>query len=219
MSAPSRLMEQLWRTFVTGLVTIIPVAVTFYLVIWIGRTAEHFFGAAARAVLPESWYVPGLGIVMAIAFVLLVGAFLKAWLVEKLIGLGERLLERIPLVQTIYTSVRDLMQFVSGSRDESRLRQVALVEIQSGVHAIGFITDDHPEIGLPELAGGDDDDEPRVAVYLPMGYQIGGYTLYLPRSRLRPLDIGIEEAMRVVLTASVNRPTRNARKTGVKDGN
>jgi uncharacterized membrane protein len=52
-----------------------------------------------------------------------------------------------------------------------------------------------------------------------MGYQIGGYTLYLPRSRLRPLDMGIEEAMRMVLTASVNRPARIARKTGAKEGN
>jgi uncharacterized membrane protein len=210
-------MDQLCRTFVSGLVTIIPVAVTAYLVLWAGRSAERFFGNIAKTVLPETWYVPGLGIFMAIVFVLLVGAFLKAWLFEKLLGLGERLLERIPLVQTIYTSLRDLLQFLSGAREESRLRQVALVEIQSGVYAIGFITDERPEIGLPELAG--EDTEDRVAVYLPMGYQIGGYTLYLPRSRLRPLDMGIEEAMRMVLTASVNRPARIARKTGAKEGN
>lgn len=209
MSVLSRPVDRLWRTFVSGLVAIIPVAVTVYLVVWAGRTAERFFGDIAKSVLPESWYMPGLGIVLAIAFVLLVGAFLKAWLFGKLIELGERLLESIPLVQTIYTSVRDLLQFLSGAREESKMRQVALVEIQSGVYAIGFITDEHPETGLPELAG--DDAEDRVAVYLPMGYQIGGYTLYLPRSRLRPLDIGIEEAMRMVLTASVNRPRSKKR--------
>lgn len=207
MSLLSRFTNHLWSVFVSGLVTVIPIAVTLYLVVWASRSAEHFFGAVVKLVIPDGWYIPGLGIAMAIGFVLLVGAFLRAWLVDQVLRLGDRLLERIPLVQTIYTGVRDLMRFLSNSREQSKVRQAVLVQIQDDIHVIGFVTDDEPATVLPEL-NEDDDGEERVSVYLPMGYQIGGYTLYLPRSRLRPLNLGIEEAMRMVLTAGVNRPAR-----------
>jgi uncharacterized membrane protein len=208
MPAP---IERLWRLFLAGLATVLPLAVTLYLVYWIVRAAERLFGGMARAVLPDTWYVPGLGLLMAVGAILVVGAFVNAWIVASLIRFGERLLERIPLVKTVYTGTRDLMDFVSGSRQGDDLKQVVLVEIQPQVNVVGFVTDRHPDQGIPELAGGD--GEARVAVYLPMGYQIGGYTLYLPESRVRPLDLPIEEAMRLVLTASVNRPRRRTGKS------
>ncbi len=205
MPAP---IERLWRIFLARLATVLPVAITLYLVYWVLRTAERLFGGLARAILPDAWYVPGLGLLMAVAVILAVGAFVNAWIVGNLIHLGERLLERIPLVKTVYTGTRDLLAFVSGSRGGDDLKQVVLVEVQPGVHVVGFVTDRHPAEGLPELAAAG--EEHHIAVYLPMGYQIGGYTLYLPESRVQPLDLPIEEAMRVVLTASVNRPKRRA---------
>lgn len=209
MPAP---IERLWRLFLAGLATVLPVAITLYLVYWVLRTAERLFGGMARAILPDAWYVPGLGLLMAVGVILAVGAFVNAWIVGSLIRWGEQLLERIPLVKTVYTGVRDLMDFVSGSREGDDLKQVVLVEIQPGVNVVGFITDRHPANGLPELES--DGNERNIAVYLPMGYQIGGYTLYLPESRVRPLDLPVEEAMRLVLTASVNRPRRRQGRTG-----
>lgn len=208
MASTPHLLDRLWRTFISGLVTVIPILVTVYLLVWASLTAERFFRPIVTLVLPEAWYLPGLGIAVAVVFVLLVGAFLQAWLFERLVGLGDRLLERIPLVKTIYTGVRDLLQFLSSSREEDGIRQVALVRVQEDIHVIGFVTDDRPQRALPELATEAGDDAELVSVYLPMGYQIGGYTLYLPRDRIRPLDLSIEEAMRLVLTAGVNRPAR-----------
>jgi len=208
MASTPHPLDRLWRTFISGLVTVIPILVTVYLLIWASRTAERFFRPLVKLVLPDAWYVPGLGIAVAVVSVLLVGAFLQAWLFERLVGLGDRVLERIPLVKTIYTGVRDLMQFLSSSREESQMRQVVLVRVQEDIHVIGFVTDDRPQRTLPELAEETGDDTDLVSVYLPMGYQIGGYTLYLPRDRVRSLDLTIEEAMRLVLTAGVNRPAR-----------
>lgn len=201
------LLQRLWRMFLGGLVAVLPLAITVAVVVWLVRAAESFFGGFARVVLPAGWYVPGLGVVLAIVVVLLVGLLLNAWLINRLVALGGRLLERIPLVKTLYTGVRDLLRFFARSGDSDEIKHVVSVELQPDIHVIGFVTDDDAGRGLPELAR---DDDRLVAVYLPMGYQLGGYTLYLPASRLRSLDLSIEEAMRVVLTAGVNRPRRDA---------
>lgn len=203
--AERSMVQRLWRMFLGGLVAVLPLAITIAVLVWLVRAAESYFGGIARVVLPADWYVPGLGVALAIGVVLLVGLLLNAWLVSRLVALGERVLERIPLVKTLYTALRDLLRFFSRAGEGDDLKHVVSVEVQPDVHVIGFVTDDDAGRGLPELAR---DDDRLVSVYLPMGYQVGGYTLYLPASRLRPLDLSIEEAMRVVLTAGVNRPRR-----------
>jgi uncharacterized membrane protein len=207
MNSKSRLVQFAWRTFLSGLVTVLPVAVTAYLVWWLVRTSESLFGGMARVVLPTDWYFPGLGLVLAIGLVFLVGAFLNAWLFRVLVELGERVVERIPIIKTIYGGVRDLFRFLSTSGTTGESKTVVSVEIQSDVWLVGFVTDHDAAQTLPEVSGGDD-DVPLVAVYLPMGYQVGGYTLYLPASRVQSLDLSVEEAMRMVLTAGIDRPAR-----------
>ncbi len=200
------LLDYFWRTFLAGLATLLPIAITVYAVWWLAAWAERFFGQLVRVILPAGWYVPGIGVVIAIGAVFLFGVFLNAWLVSRLVTFGERLLERIPLVKTIYTGLRDLLRFVSRDGRSTDLKHVVSIEIQPGVHMIGFVTDQEAGRSFPELARSDDD--PLVTVYLPLGYQVGGHTLYLPASRLTELDISIEEAMRVALTAGVNKPYR-----------
>lgn len=203
------LLDYCWRRFLAGLATLLPIALTLYAVWWLIGVSERLFGGLARALLPQGWYLPGLGVVLAVGMVFLFGAVLNAWIVARLVALGEYLLERIPLVKTLYTGLRDLLGFVSAGGQGSDLKSVVSVELQQGVHAIGFVTDKDAGTAMPELATGTDD--PLVAVYLPLGYQIGGHTLYLPASRLTPLDLPVEEAMRVVFTAGVNRPRRGNR--------
>lgn len=200
------LLDNFWRTFLAGLATLLPIAITLYAVWWLIAWAERFFGQLVRVILPSGWYVPGIGVVIAIGAVFLFGAFLKWWLVSRLVTLGEQLLERIPLVKTLYTGLRDLLQFISRGGGRADLKHVVSIEIQPEVHMIGFVTDQNAGRSFPELARGEED--PLVTVYVPLGYQVGGHTLYLPRSRLTELDISVEEGMRVALTAGVNRPYR-----------
>lgn len=200
------LIDYCWRTFLAGLATVLPIALTVYVIIWLAGVAESVFGVMARFVLPAGWYVPGIGVLMGVALVFLVGVFINAWLVSGLIALGERLLERIPLVKTLYGGLRDLSRFLSRGSGDRDLKHVVSVEVQPDVHLIGFVTDDEAARALPELVR--EDDDRLVSVYLPMGYQVGGYTLYLPVSRLKTLDLRVDDAMRMVLTAGVNRPER-----------
>lgn len=209
MRTDGPVFQSLWRTFLSGLATVLPIAITLYLLVWLATAAESLFGFLPKFILPEGWYVPGMGILLGVAVVFLVGAFIKAWVFSWMFEQGERLVENIPVVKTIYTGIRDLLDFLSNARSRGDLKRVVSVEIQPGVRLIGFVTDDNAGDVFPELTSGVEADDHLVSVYLPMGYQVGGYTLYLPASRLTTLDLTVEEAMRVVLTAGVNRPRRD----------
>jgi uncharacterized membrane protein len=194
----------LWRTFLTGLVAILPLGVTVYLVYWLFNAADSLFSGIGQLLLPPGWYFPGLGLVVAMLVVLAVGAVLNIWVFGRLmLTFGDRMLERIPLIKTVYSGIRDLMQFVSRAPDDDS-RHVVLVTLPGDIRLIGFITDTTPAKSVPELSA--DDSETVVAVYLPMSYQIGGYALYLPERCLQRLQMPVEEAMRMVLTANMNRP-------------
>ncbi|HEX6259130.1 MAG TPA: DUF502 domain-containing protein [Woeseiaceae bacterium] len=200
---PRHPLIRLWRTFLTGLVAIIPLAVTAYVVYWLFTAADSLFSGIGRAMLPPGWYFPGLGLVAGALAVLALGAVLNAWVFGRvMLTLGSRLLERIPLIKTVYSGVRDLMLFVSRTPDHDR-RHVVLVTLPGDIRLIGFITDTAPAQVIPEL---NLDGETVLAVYLPMSYQIGGYALYLPERCLQRLQMSVEEGMRMVLTAGMNRP-------------
>ncbi|MFV8836309.1 DUF502 domain-containing protein [Aquisalimonas sp.] len=194
-------MRRMSKVFLKGLAAVLPVFVTVYLVVWLARTAEDVLGGILTVLLPESWYVPGLGLMLGVALVFVVGVLLQAYLIRRLFGLGEGLLQRVPLVKTVYSAVQDVMAFVSrdGGSQESQVVLVRLPLGETEAKLLGFVTREAWE-GLPENMG----DRETVAVYLPMSYQIGGYTLILPRKHLEPVDMGMDEAMRFAVTAGMS---------------
>lgn len=210
MNIDQDMLSRVWRTFLSGLVAVLPLAITLYLIYWLGRLAESAFGGFARLLLPDDWYVPGLGILLAAAVIFAIGVFVQQVVFSRLVAIAEDLLSRIPVVKTVYNTVRDTLDFISNASQRRDLKRVVLIELQDKVRVIGFVTDDQADQVMPELAADREEEggSPLVSVYLPMSYMVGGYTVYLPSDRLTPLDIPIEEAMRVALTAGVNRPRR-----------
>ncbi len=190
--------SSIWRIFLRGLVVVVPVVLTVALIIWFGTTLETLLGGVIRVVLPEDLYFDGLGLVVGIASVFLVGIATQVWLTRQIIEIGERILERIPLAKTIYSSARDLMEFVSKASDPAEMKKVVLVTVAEGIRMIGFITQDNADVA--EI----DDSDDHVVVYLQMSYQMGGYTVFVPRDRVQELDMDLEEAMRWLLTAGMS---------------
>ncbi len=185
-------------TFLRGLGVVLPIGLTLYLVVWSVRMAESVMKPLALLMMPsEANYVPGSGLVLGLVFIYLTGLLVQLFVFEWLVRLGQRILERTPLVKSIYSALDDFVSYVSRRPSETASR-VVNVELAEGLSLVGFITDPDP---VALRAPGDPDD--RVAVYLPMSYQLGGFTVLLPRDRLRPLDLGVEDAMRLVLTAGV----------------
>lgn len=192
-------MKGLTRTFLTGLAAILPIVITLALLWWLGTTAEELLGALLQAVLPEMLYFPGLGLIVTLAVIFGIGVLLRAYVVQWLFAWVEGLMERIPVVKTIHGTVRDMMNLVSGDL-EKKFGDAVLVTLPgTDYRLVGFITRQDFS-GLPDELG----SEKTIAVYLPMSYQIGGYTLMLPREQLQPLHMSLEDAMRYTLTAGVS---------------
>jgi uncharacterized membrane protein len=196
-------MKMISGMFLKGLAAVLPIAVTLYVLYWLGSTAESLLGRGLKMLIPTSLYWPGMGVVAGLALVFVIGALMNAWLFRTVFRWGERLLERIPLVKALYGSVRELMGFFSGSDKKAMGKAVMVAVGNPPLRLIGFITrEDFSD--LPAGIGGDD----TVAVYLPMSYQIGGFTTMVPRSAVEPIDMSVEQAMRFAVTAGMGERKR-----------
>lgn len=192
--------RRLARTFFSGLAVVLPVVITVAVLVWLVEAAQSALATLFQWFAPAGAYHPGYGLLIALVLIFGVGALMEAVLFRRLWRWFEEFLNRIPLVKTVYSAVRDLMTLFSqtGSRKFSRVVLVQLPDFPGQL--MGFVTVED-FAGLPFQPA-----EGTVAVYLPMSYQIGGYTLFLPRSALTPLDMSLEDAMRFVVTAGMSRP-------------
>ncbi|MDX1381049.1 MAG: DUF502 domain-containing protein [Xanthomonadales bacterium] len=198
-------MQTIGKLFLKGLVVVIPVALTLAILWWLASGAEQLLGRQIEDALPTGWYVPGMGLLSAVALVMLVGLLSHVLLFQRLFLLGEGVLNRLPVVKTIYAAIKDFVHYLSPGRDREFSKAVMVTLPGTRVQALGFVTrEEFSGLGLPLLAA-----DP-VAVYLPMSYQIGGYTLFLERAAVTPLDMPFEEAMRLALTGGVSRHSRDA---------
>jgi uncharacterized membrane protein len=189
-------MKRLGGILLKGLVTILPIGLTIYFVYWLGVTTESLLSKPIKWVSGEANYWPGMGLVTGFVILFVVGLAVNAFLVRRVLSFGEDLLLRVPVVKTVYSAIRDMTRLVNTDKKKGDLDRVVTLDYGPG-KLIGFVTQEHAnQIGI---GGGDD----LVAVYLPMSYQIGGYTLYVSRSKVTETDLTVEQAMRIVLTGGV----------------
>lgn len=191
-------MKAIGRIFLTGLLTVVPVLATVYFTLWLVTAAEQFVGKQLEWVLPDEYYRTGMGLALAIVAIFFVGLMMHALLFRRLFGLAERLLLEIPLVRSVYAALRDLFGLFAEHREAQALQVVSVELPGSGLRVLGFVTR-RDFADLPEGVG----KPGEVAVYLPMSYQIGGYTVFLPQERLTPVAMSREDAMKFVLTAGL----------------
>ena len=194
-------MRRIWTTFISGLAAVLPVTLTLYLIYWLGSTAESVLGNALKLVLDEAHYRPGMGLIAGFIVILIVGTLINAYVVRWAFRRGEAWLARVPLVKTVYGSIKDITKFLPGQEDRPDSRRVVLW-LNDGAYMIGFVTADQVSPHLPQ-----DLLTNRVPVYFPKSYQIGGYTLYVLKSELIETEMSAEQAMRLVLIGGVTAET------------
>ncbi len=198
-------MKKLGTLFLQGLIAILPIALTAYLAYWLAASAESVFGKAIRFVISDDYYVHGLGVLAGFLITLGIGVLLRLWLFRKVFSLGETLLQKIPGIKSLYGSIRDMVGFFDASKQKG-FDKTVMVTLAENICLMGLVTrEDFRD--LPEGIG----DEQTVAVYLPMSYQLGGFTVMVPRANIRPVDMKIDQAMQFVLTAAVS-PKNNGEK-------
>ena len=191
--------RKLSRTFFTGLLAVLPIMVTLAVVMWLIGVADTFFGSFVRWFAPGTASLPGMGLLVSLVVIFVVGLLMQAVFFREFIKWTEEQLERVPLIKTVYSAVRDLTGFFS-KKDDSRFGRVVMVAMPNlPFRLLGFITvEDLTAFGLAQ-------DHDTVAVYLPMSYQIGGYTVLIARQHLVEVDMSFEDAMRCLITAGMSR--------------
>ncbi|NVK21551.1 MAG: DUF502 domain-containing protein [Kangiellaceae bacterium] len=192
-------MKSISKIFIQGLFAILPVVLTIAFIIWLVSTLETYLKQVILLVISEQSYWPGLGLLVGIVLIFALGLLIKAYLGQVIVNALNRLMERIPLVGAIYNAFNDMVKFLSPS-GEKDLKQAVLLELQPGVEVIGFITSNDEAIG---------DRQGLVAVYVPLSYQIGGLTIFMPKDKCKELDMPASEAMKKVLTASMTQEKKN----------
>ena len=190
-------MRKIWNTILKGLVAILPLGLTVYVVYWLAVTGERLFSRAIKTIVPEGFYWPGLGLLTGLVVLYFVGLAVNAYVVNRLLRVSDNFFARIPVVKTIYLAIRDFMRFFPSSGQGSDLQRVVLVPFGPG-KILGFVTAESGEMLRRSGTSGE-----TIAVYLPMSYMVGGYTIFLPRDLVEPTALSVEEGMRIALMGGV----------------
>jgi uncharacterized membrane protein len=187
-------MKLLYQYFFRGLLTFLPLGLTVYVlylfIVWTESTAMRMI----RPFIGD-FYLPGLGIVLGVGLILLLGFLVSQPFSTRLVGWLELPFTNLPVVKSIYSSLKNFADYFSPHEKDSQ--QVVLLRMPGQeLNMVGLVTRQSMR-GLPQPMGQLD----QVAVYLPMGYMIGGYTVFVPRDWVTPIDLSVEAAMRSTLIA------------------
>ncbi len=178
-------MKKFINYFLQGLLYIVPLTVTMYVVVWTFKKID--------GILPFQF--PGLGLIIIIALITIIGFVGSAVIASPINSFFQNLLKRAPLLQTIYSSVKDLMNtFVGKKKGFSQPVLIKLYE-NSTIERIGFITNkDLSTLGIKGQ---------KVLVYLPHSYAFSGQLFVVDSSYITPIDASSSEIMKLIVSGGV----------------
>lgn len=192
-------MRRLRRYFFTGLVVLAPLGLTIAILAWLFRVLDAILGEPLRDFL--GMRIPGLGLVLLVLTVLAIGWLAHYAIGRQVIARWNLLLARFPLTSPIYNATSQIVQTFLGDRPRIFLRTVLVEFPGTGCHAIAWVTAEENPLAAGVLG------EPCVNVFLATAPNpTSGWMLVVPKSRTRPLDISIEDGMKLVISGGAVLP-------------
>lgn len=188
------------RYFLTGLVVLAPLTVTLYVLVTGFEIVDSVLGNLLTRALGRP--IPGIGAAAALAVTFGVGLIAANVLGRRLISFGERILARIPLVRTVYLSVKQVVDALTLQR--SAFKRVVMIEYpRRGLHSVGFLTGNGIP-GVAEKAGGD-----VVTVFVPTTPNpTSGWFVLVPRDECIFLDMNVEDAFKMIISGGMVVPPK-----------
>ena len=197
--------------FLTGLVIAAPIGITAYLIDWFIGLVDYWFTPLIPAQYhPDNYLpfsIPGLGLLIAFVVLTLLGALTANFLGRRILALGERLVDRMPVVRNIYNALKQIFETVI-SQSSASFKEVGLIEYpRKGLYALVFVTTQTR--GEILLKTGPD----MVSVFLPTTPNpTSGFLLFVPRSDIQILDMTVEEAAKLIISAGLVEPGNRDKK-------
>lgn len=208
-SSPS-LLSRLRNYFLTGIIVTAPIAITIFLFWQFITFLDSYVGRIVPAHYIEDYLpfgIPGIGLIVMLGFLTLVGFMAAGFAGRTLVRLGERLLSRMPIVRSVYGTLKQIFETVFNQSSRS-FREVVLIEYpRRGIGAIGFVT------GPTQGEVQERTDEDLVNIFLPTTPNpTSGFLLFVPRKDLIQLDMTVEEGIKLVISGGIVTP-----KSGLDD--
>lgn len=194
-------MKYINQIFFKGLIVVLPITLTFYLLIWASYKIESLFGSTLELLIGKWLYIPGLGIVVTLVFIFLVGLLVNNYFTGRFFLWLSETLEKVPLIKVIYNPLKDLMALIPGrTSDKSNSQRVVLVPLENlGINALGLVTREE----LEELPGTN-----LIPVYIPLSYMLGGFTVLIEKEKVKKVDIPVDQALKLSVTAWIKAKDR-----------
>ncbi len=193
----NKILGALLNYLVKGTLVILPLGAALFFIYWIISKVDYALNLSDVIWvdrLGHPVYIPGLGILTVVMILLIAGIVVTNFVTEPIYNWFNRWLNRLPIFNFIYTSIKDLAEAFVG--DEKKFNEAVLVEINdTGLKKIGFLTQkDLSKIGLPG----------EVAVYFPLSYSFAGQLCIVNANRVKPLKMTASEAMKFVVSGGVS---------------
>jgi uncharacterized membrane protein len=187
-------MKYLNQIFFKGLIVVLPITLTFYLLFWASINIESLFASGLRLIFGQDFYLPGFGIGLTILFIFLIGLLVNNYFTGRIFAWLTQLMEKMPLIKVIYNPLKDLMALIPGrSSDKNKPQRVVLVQLQdNGIEVMGLVTREE----LEEIQ-----EKDKLTVYVPFSYMLGGMTVIVPRDRVKKVDMPVDQALKLSVTA------------------
>ncbi len=189
-------VKGLLQIFLQGLIILAPIVITIWALTSLFNFVDRILPDIIERFFPQlsTFYLPGMGFIVAILIILLVGYVSSSFVVGKLVELFDNILQKTPGIKIIYSTLKDFFEAFAGNK--RKFDKSVLVSIEAAdVWRIGFITQQEvSEFGLHEF----------VAVYVPQSYAFAGHLYFVKRDRVRILtDISSAEAMKFAISGGV----------------
>ncbi|MEL0586887.1 MAG: DUF502 domain-containing protein [Candidatus Thiodiazotropha sp. (ex. Lucinoma kazani)] len=197
-------MSFLRRYLVAGLLVWLPLGATFFVIQLLVRWMDNSLLLLPEAYRPDNllgFHIPGLGVVLSLLILLITGLVAANLFGRKLVSIWERLLSRIPLVRSVYSAVKQLVETMFADNGKS-FRKVVLVEFpRRGLWTLAFLTSE--ENGIVQQATGRD----VVNVYIPTTPNpTGGYFVLVPKEDIRELEMSVDDGLKMLLSMGAVNP-------------
>lgn len=196
------MFSKLARFFFQGLLLVVPLATTVYVLVasfvWVDE-------------LISIKNIPGLGLLIILVSITVIGVMSSTFLVKPLISWGEGLLIKLPIVNIIYSSIKDLLEAFVGNKKKFNHPVIVTLNKHEQIRRFGFITlEDVSALGL---------DNETIAVYLPHSYNISGNLYFVPKENVSPLNLPAADVMKFIVSGGISMPESfkpNGKKGNVK---
>jgi len=202
-----RLRTSIKNYFLTGLLVILPVFITAYIIWFLIRAMDVVLKYVPAKYLPDTYlpvHIPGLGLILVLIIILAVGVLFRNLVGRKVVHFSENMVDRIPLVRIIYSGVKQLLESFFLQKNDA-FKRVALVEYpRRGVYVIGFITGESKGEVQSKI------NKNMMNVFVPTTPNpTSGFYILIPEDELIILNMTVEDAFKLIISGGIFSPPEN----------